>query len=116
MNQLVSLSIHRSINAQIPYLLRFILPKGLPNLRSLEIDQMPSSEKFIRDLEGAMWHETSDGEFRTEKGRLKAWKGMHEDYMPSIAKATPNIEELGLKGRTWAPGEIIVGILFYLTK
>ncbi|KAF8177703.1 hypothetical protein BJ912DRAFT_985481 [Pholiota molesta] len=50
--QLVSLAFVDSYNAQVPYLLRAVLPNGLPQLKSLEIQQ-DIADPQDRKLEGA---------------------------------------------------------------
>lgn len=96
--QLLYLGIDGSINGQIPHLLRAILPNGLPNLKSLEIHQSPEAKNHIRYLEGAMWYETANGEFRQEQRISKAYRTMADNYMHSIVRGAPNIEELCLEG------------------
>jgi hypothetical protein len=64
LDQLFSLTIYRSVNAEIPYLLRFVLPNGLPNLKSLGIDQSPSSSRKNKTIEGSLWFESEDGTFK----------------------------------------------------
>jgi len=91
LNQLISLSIHDSLNAQIPYLFRSILPNGLANLKSLDIGQTSSPTKKHRTAEGNNWYESEDGTFKT---KLKA-RSVFNDFMRSIVRAVPNLEELG---------------------
>ncbi|KAF9475713.1 hypothetical protein BDN70DRAFT_954880 [Pholiota conissans] len=74
--QLVSLAFEESLNAQVPYLLREVLPDGLPNLKSLEIVQ-EAGEWNSRKLEGALWYETLDGEFRLEKVKKRIPRTLH---------------------------------------
>ena len=65
--QLEFLSIGSSINGQVPYLLRSVIPNGLSNLKSLVIGQDPYSERDVKEIEGAMWYETEEGQFQKEK-------------------------------------------------
>ncbi|KAF8188098.1 hypothetical protein BJ912DRAFT_409941 [Pholiota molesta] len=93
--QLVSLGFTQSYNGQVPYLLRSVLPNGLPQLRSLEIEQdIAGWDK--RTLEGVLWYETLDGQFRTENDGKKMVRDLMSGYMHSIVRGAPNLEELGL--------------------
>jgi len=94
LNQLISLSIHNSVNAQIPYLFRSILPNGLPNLKSLNIGQMSSSNSQYKTAEGNNWYESEDGTFKTKRTP----RTVFNDFMHSIVRAVPNLEELGFHG------------------
>ncbi|KAF8168713.1 hypothetical protein BJ912DRAFT_199381 [Pholiota molesta] len=95
--QLISLGFTESYNGQVPYLLRSVLPNGLPQLKSLEIEQvMYGLDDFT--LEGLLWYETLDGRFRKEKRRRKEWDILANGYMQSIVRGAPNLEELGLHG------------------
>lgn len=94
MNQLVSLTVYHSINAQIPYLLRTVLPEGLPNLKSFNIGQYPSIRGNNVNIEGTLWYEAEDGKFRKAKVR-KASRSVLEGYIPYIACGAPNLEEIG---------------------
>ncbi|KAF8168702.1 hypothetical protein BJ912DRAFT_888931 [Pholiota molesta] len=95
--QLVSLGFTTSYNGQVPYLLRAVLPNGLPKLKSLEIEQDVRGWED-HTLEGVLWYETLDGEFRTENNRKKMDRDFMNGYMHSIVRGAPNLEELGLHG------------------
>ena len=99
LSQLVSLTVYDSINAQIPYLLRSVLPAGLPNLKSLNIGQMPSNSGKNINIEGALWYETEDGKFREAKV-TKAGRDVLNGYIHSIARGAPNLEEIGFYSYT----------------
>jgi hypothetical protein len=73
LGQLVSLTVYYSINAQVPYLLRAVLPDGLPNLKSLNIGQWPSHSGKNVDIEGALWYEREDA---SRFGAPRAMEGM----------------------------------------
>ncbi|KAF8168691.1 hypothetical protein BJ912DRAFT_934239 [Pholiota molesta] len=103
--QLVSLGFTESYNGQVPYLLRAVLRNGLPQLRSLEIDQL-SVGWDERRLEGVLWYETLDGQFHTQKNRNKVSRDFLDGYMISIARGAPNLEELGLHGMTLSTEEL----------
>jgi hypothetical protein len=93
--QLISLGFTESYNAQVPYLLRDVLSSGLPQLRSLEIEQdIAGWDK--RTVEGVLWYETLDGQFRTENDGKKMVRDLMSGYMHSIVRGVPNLEELGL--------------------
>jgi hypothetical protein len=95
--QLVSLGITKTYNGQAPYLLRALLPEGLPHLRSLEIEQgMVGWDK--RALEGVLWYETVNGHFRTETDRRKMEREFTSRYLHSLVRGAPNLEELALHG------------------
>ncbi|KAF8895833.1 hypothetical protein CPB84DRAFT_1848174 [Gymnopilus junonius] len=113
LHRLTSLSIHRSINAQIPYLLRDVIPTGLPRLKSLGIRQQPRWDRSWISrpdgVEGALWYESEDGVFHTPdpgkienpkkiKAELKRFFRPLDDkyYMHSIVKGAPNLEEISL--------------------
>ncbi|KAF8187520.1 hypothetical protein BJ912DRAFT_926759 [Pholiota molesta] len=97
--QLVSLAFTKSSNEQVPYLLRAVLPNGLPQLKSLEIKQDVRGWED-RTLEGILWYETVDGQFRTEENPKKVERDFTNGYMHSIVRGAPNLEELGLDGMT----------------
>ena len=99
--QLISLCIHGSVNAQVPFLLRFTLPDGLPHLKSLDIGQFPRRESANYrniDVEGStIWYEDADD------GMLRAYtpeqpRTIFDNYMHSIVRAAPRLEELGFHG------------------
>jgi len=99
LGQLLSLSIHRSINAQIPYLLRSVCPNGLPKLKSLVIGQMSSSSVKNKSIEGGLWYETPDGVF--QRGTNKSSRTVFDGFMHSIVRGAPNLEEIGFYGDTF---------------
>jgi hypothetical protein len=91
-----------TLNAQVPYILRYIVPQGLPNLQSLNVEQNGNPGGNFKDVEGATWWETLDGEFKTEvwkKGKRKFTKNVVEDvdWMNSVVLACPNLKELALQ-------------------
>jgi hypothetical protein len=104
--QLISLGFTESYNGQVPYLLRAVLRNGLPQLRSLEIDQL-SVGWDERRLEGVLWYETLDGQFHTQKNRNKVSRDFIDGYMISIVRGAPNLEELGLHGMTLSSEELV---------
>lgn len=108
LHQLISLSISNSVNCQVPFLLRSVLPSGLPNLMSLEIGQEPSRQQEIVNMEGAMWYENIDGTFCEQKRNLRAASRTFATlYMHSIVKGAPNLEELSLCGDIMIPSVIV---------
>jgi hypothetical protein len=106
LSQLVSLRVYNTINAQLPYLLRAVLPDGLPNLKSLNIGQRPSNSGKNVDVEGALWYETEDGKFREAKV-TKAQRSVVNGYIPSIARGAPNLEEIGFHSWVLSLGEFV---------
>jgi hypothetical protein len=104
--QLVSLGFTESYNGQVPYLLRAVLRNGLPQLKSLEIEQvMYGLDDFT--LEGLLWYETLDGRFRKEKRRRKEWDILANGFIQSIVRGAPNLEELGLHGMHLTSEELV---------
>jgi len=108
--QLVSLTVTASYNAQVPYLLRSVLPNGLPSLRSLGIHQY--SGKGSRDFfqEDARWEEDEHGNVG-ESSKRKMAQSFNAAYMISLARGAPNIEELELTGECPLPIEPIASAL-----
>ena len=99
LHRIVALSIQQSLNAQVPYLLRCLIPAGLPNLASLEIDQEWSSDReTLSRYEGSVWYETQDGKFHVEKRLKNAARTFMDDYIHSIVRGAPNLNELCLHG------------------
>ncbi|KAG6816864.1 hypothetical protein H0H93_007678 [Arthromyces matolae] len=93
---LVSLYLLDTYNAQAPYLLRTATKGGtLPALRSLGIQR--DSGNSPKAYEGHRWREDERGAV-TQAPVLKAAKRFDGNYLMSIAKAAPNIEELELVG------------------
>jgi hypothetical protein len=97
LNQLFSLSINKSVNAQIPYLLRFVLPNGVPNLKSLVIGQSESTSRKNNTIEGSLWFERKNGTFQEAKTKTQS-RSVFDSFMHSIVRAAPNLEELGFHG------------------
>ncbi|KAG2016538.1 hypothetical protein CC2G_009695 [Coprinopsis cinerea AmutBmut pab1-1] len=100
LHRLLKLEILASFNAQVPYLLRYVLPSGIPKLKSLLIEQASGYSGNFRVLEGAHWYETADGEFKEADkfGKSRYFKSMTDGYLHSIVRGAPNLEELALKG------------------
>ncbi|KAF9535012.1 hypothetical protein CPB83DRAFT_843334 [Crepidotus variabilis] len=93
---LITLSIHNSVNGQIPYLLRKVIPTGLPKLRSLGIGQWESNACPYQDSalqEGQDWCETSEGKkFQVKRGHQS--RTVFDNYMHSVVRGAPNLEEI----------------------
>jgi hypothetical protein len=88
-----------------------VLPNGLPQLKSLEIQQ-DIADPQDRKLEGVLWYETLDGDFRIEKNRKKAGSiDFSNGYMHSIVRGAPNLEELGLHGIYLNSESMVRGVL-----
>ncbi|KAF8188120.1 hypothetical protein BJ912DRAFT_410408 [Pholiota molesta] len=102
--QLVSLSFTESYNCQVPYLLRELLPDGLPELQSLEIEQAVADPNNF--LEGVRWYELVQGGFRTEKDKYRAARNFMTGYMHSVVRGAPGLQELGLHGMTLTSGSL----------
>ncbi|KJA15417.1 hypothetical protein HYPSUDRAFT_72088 [Hypholoma sublateritium FD-334 SS-4] len=91
LHRIQSLSITESQNAQIPYLLREMIPKGLPSLKSLT-----AHLRDLRNIEGAMWYEKSDGSFHVAETRKEAERTVTNNFMHSIVRGAPNLVELAI--------------------
>jgi hypothetical protein len=101
-DQLINLTIHDTINAQVPYLLRSVLPNGLLSLRSLGIEQRASNNSREVLWPGSRWRENVDGTFR-EVSKRKAPTTVDVAYITSLARGAPNLEELELQGECQLP-------------
>jgi len=113
LHQLKGMAIYGSINAQVPYLLRSVLPDGLPNLKSLFIYHRVLLRRRSQGLEGALWCETEDGTFWEYDIESECWYTFEGDtepifnkdlktgtrvwrnYVHSIVRGAPNLEEFG---------------------
>ncbi|PPQ96047.1 hypothetical protein CVT26_004680 [Gymnopilus dilepis] len=99
LHRLKRLSVQQSLNAQVPYLLRVLIPEGLPNLCSLEIDQeWYSIPDILRRYEGSTWFETPDREFMEGMTATRLSKKLTADFLLSIVKGAPGLQELCLYG------------------
>lgn len=104
----MALSIQQSLNAQVPYLLRCLIPAGLPNLASLEIDQEWSADReTLNRYEGSRWYETPDGKFHVERRLKNAARTFMDDYIHSIVRGAPNLNELCLHGIPMHPLTVV---------
>ncbi|KAG6846591.1 hypothetical protein H0H93_012963, partial [Arthromyces matolae] len=95
---LVSLYLLETYNAQAPYLLRTVLHGGaLPALRSLGIHR--HSDNISSTNEGQGWREDESGTVTeapfVDPNPIRRFDG---NYIMSLAKAAPNLEELELVG------------------
>ncbi|KAG6831059.1 hypothetical protein H0H92_012982 [Tricholoma furcatifolium] len=95
LGQLLTLSIHHSINAQIPYLLRFLCPTGLTKLKSLGIGQGHVTGYDDAEVyDNGLYFEDTDGVFHPDlSGRT-----VFDNFMHSIVRSAPNLEEIGFQG------------------
>ncbi|KAF9481009.1 hypothetical protein BDN70DRAFT_920130 [Pholiota conissans] len=70
--QLISLSVTKNCNHQVPYLLRSAIPNGLPRLRSLEIGKALHEEITDSLDQSLLWYqETGNGHFRLQDNQNK---------------------------------------------
>ncbi|KAG6855981.1 hypothetical protein H0H87_008694 [Tephrocybe sp. NHM501043] len=98
-NQLVSLYLLETYNAQAPYLLRAVPEYGrLPALSSLGIHRTSGNSNNNRKYEGHRWREDENGAVMEIDPRANATRRFDGNYLMSIAKAAPNLEELELMG------------------
>ncbi|KAF9469598.1 hypothetical protein BDZ94DRAFT_1303296 [Collybia nuda] len=105
-DQLINLTISSSINGQVPYLLRSVLPNGLASLRSLGIYQGASNHSRKVNWEGSRWLEDEHGNI-SESSKRKAARPFDANYIMSLARGAPNLEELELIGESKPPIEPI---------
>jgi len=123
LNQLKGLMIPLTCNGQVPYLLRRVLPNGLPNLKKLCISQTAvhqstdglsqaaRNERTVgTNREGSSWYETVDGAFNSlQDARLTIF----ENYLHSIARGAPNLEELGFYGHYYQLSQFVSASFLY---
>ena len=94
--KLIRLSLLYTYNAQGPYLLRSAVPEGvLLALRSLSI--CLDSGNSSKPREGHRWREDENG-CVSEADARKPSRKFDGNYIMSISKAAPNLEELELIG------------------
>ncbi|KAG6825401.1 hypothetical protein H0H92_003814 [Tricholoma furcatifolium] len=105
LRQLLSLAIFESVNAQIPYLLRYVCRNGLPKLKSLEIGQRPDSDKRNKQNKGSLWYEREDGSFR--QGTAMSSRTVFDGFMHSIVRSAPNLEEMGFHSMKFSFAKLI---------
>ncbi|KAG6806935.1 hypothetical protein H0H92_009520, partial [Tricholoma furcatifolium] len=103
--QLLSLAIFQSVNAQIPYLLRYVCRNGLPKLKSLEIGQRPDSDKRNRQNKGSLWYEREDGSFR--QGTATSSRTVFDGFMHSIVRSAPDLEEMGFHSMEFSFSKLV---------
>jgi hypothetical protein len=96
----------------VPYLLRAVLPSGLPQLKSLEIEQQIAGWDN-RKLEGVLWYETLNGDFCIEKIKKNVPRNFMNGYLHSIVRGAPNLEELGLHGMSLSSDSLVCDSLGY---
>jgi hypothetical protein len=93
---LVSLCLVETYNAQGAYILREVAPEGeLPALRSLGIHL--ESGNSPKPRRGHRWREDENGVV-TQADARRPRRNFDGNYIMSIAKAAPNLEELELMG------------------
>ena len=103
------------MNAQVPYLLRCLIPAGLRNLASLEIDRiwLGTNWDTLHKYEGSVWYEMSDGNFHEKNptNPARTFKEdyiiFYDDYIHSIVKGVPNLTELYLHGIPLYPSVVV---------
>jgi hypothetical protein len=107
---LVSLSITLAVNGQIPYLLRSVIPTGLPCLRSLEFVHFNTAMSPLAEEEGAKWYETAEGiQIEAMSVDDTTLDVALQTFMLSIARGVPNIEELGFRSNAWESTGLVSG-------
>lgn len=97
-SQLINLTLTDTVNAQALYLLRTITPTGtMAQLRSLGI-QLESSRRLNESrIEGSAWYEDAEGH---TSDRTPAMRYFDANYLATLSKAVPNLEELELIGHS----------------
>jgi hypothetical protein len=105
---LIRLTLWKTYNAQGPYLLRAVAQNGiLPALRSLGIERDSGNSPKLR--EGHRWREDDNGNVLAADGKRPA-RQYDRNYILSLSKAAPNLEELELKGTL---NDTIVSLLYF---
>ncbi|KAF8963403.1 hypothetical protein BDZ97DRAFT_1661726 [Flammula alnicola] len=95
-NALIRLSLWETYNAQGPYLLRVVAQNEiLPALRSLGIQR--ESGNSPKPREGHRWREDENGVVSEADAKRPA-RQFDGNYIMSLSKAAPNLEELELTG------------------
>ena len=89
--QFIGLSVHNIVEAQVPYFLQAISKNPLPHLKSLEI--------FLTDAGFGVFNENG----AAEHFGLQYF----ENFIPSIALASPGLEELVLHGKAYEPSVVV---------
>jgi hypothetical protein len=109
---LIRLSLLDTYNAQAPYLLRAAVPEGvLLALRSLSI-HLDSGNSPIPQ-EGHRWREDENGVV-SQADAKKPSRKFDGNYIMSISKAAPNLEELELMGTS--DDTLVSPLLFVVTQ
>ncbi|KJA24900.1 hypothetical protein HYPSUDRAFT_53425 [Hypholoma sublateritium FD-334 SS-4] len=98
---------NHSVNNQIPYPLRSVLPKGLPHLKGLEVNFISYMEPDVVNFTGATWYETENGEFKTAGISCGAVRTLRTSFMRSTVRGAPNIEELCLQNMPQDPAKLV---------
>lgn len=106
LGQLHHLSITYSLNCQVPYLLRSVIPGGLPLLKSLEINQTPTNETWD---EGTRWYKKVNGRIIGDAHKGESLRTMPFGYIHSIVRGAPNVKELCLQGNPIFPSHFVSG-------
>ncbi|TFK20734.1 hypothetical protein FA15DRAFT_673200 [Coprinopsis marcescibilis] len=127
LHQLSSLWVLNSFNCQVAYLIREVIPAGLPNLKSLSVHRrvhLPNSLRSFAPLssEGLYWHEKADGIFsstypssplESEGDQSRPRQAFIDSFVGSVLRGAPNLVEfrialshgpIKLDGYTQIPG------------
>lgn len=108
---LIRLCLWETYNAQAPYLLRAVAQNGiLPALRSLGIER--DSGNSPKPREGHRWREDDNGNV-SEADAKRPTRQYDGNYILSLSKAAPNLEELELKGTL---DDTIVSYLYFWAR
>ena len=104
------LSIEQNMNAQVSHFLRCLIPAGLPNLASLEMDQeWTTVSDTLREYEGSMWYEMPDGKFHEKNPTIAArtfkneYMNFYDNYIHLIVTGAPNLTDFCLHGSFLSP-------------
>ncbi|KAF9477167.1 hypothetical protein BDN70DRAFT_948779 [Pholiota conissans] len=115
--RLVSISITYTVNGQVPYLLRAVIPSGLPNLKSLEFVHLSTAGTSYNSLaadEGTRWYETVDGWQGHADNTEDATVGNAlQTFIYSISRGAPNLEELGFKSNAWGSMGLVSAVFLF---
>lgn len=100
-HQLTTLDLLETSNSQAVWLLRTGIAGGiLPRLRSLGIQLRTSTHSKDKAENGHGWREDEHGR-PSQDSRKRFQRYFDSNYIMSIAKAAPNLEELDLMGPSY---------------
>lgn len=98
LHQLTFLSVCHNYNGKLPYLLREVLPNGLPDLKSLHTRAVSITGNRPDIIpEGGRWFECLHGHVHERWILRDMFSSITGNYLESIAVGIPNFVELALE-------------------